>query len=255
MYRYGLKLWSINTNYIKDAINLYERGRYAYIELFIVPGSFDTHIAAWVNLDIPFILHAPHSMKGLNPARRELESRNLKLAGETFRFADKLAAEIVIFHPGVEGMLEETVRQMKLMADDRIVVENKPHFGIGNIICNGTSPDEISLVMNEAGVGFCLDIGHAICAANARKVAPLDYINDFCMLRPKMYHLSDGSFDGNVDEHLHFGDGDYDLATLLAYIPDDSLITVETDKDSKENLDDFERDIVGLDKIVYVLRT
>ncbi len=251
MLKYGLKLWSINTQYVKHADVLYEQGMYSFIELFIVPGSFDAYISVWEQLKIPFILHAPHSLSGLNPARRELESQNLKHASEAFRFADRLDAEKVVFHPGIEGNLEETVRQFMIMADNRIVVENKPYFGIGNVICNGTTPDEIRFIMERTGVGFCLDFGHAICSANARGMDPMDYIECFHRLAPTLYHLSDGASDGVQDEHHHLGHGTYDIAALLTDIPEGSQVTVETDKDFQDSLDDFERDIAYLNGLVH----
>jgi len=251
MFRYGLKLWSTNTQYAKHAVSLYDAGRYSFIELFIVPGSLETHLSIWEQLSIPFLLHAPHSLAGLNPARRELESQNLKLAAEVFRFADRLDADKLVFHPGIEGTLEETVRQLSIMADNRIIIENKPYLGIGNVICNGTTPDEIRFIMEKTGVGFCLDLGHAICAANAKSVAPLDYVKEFKSLAPILYHLSDGELEGVLDEHYHLGHGTYDIAALLTDIPEGSQITVETDKDFKDSLVDFERDIIFLNTLLH----
>ena len=47
MKRYGLKLWSINKNYINAAKSLYEKNIYDYIELYAVPNSFDEYAALW----------------------------------------------------------------------------------------------------------------------------------------------------------------------------------------------------------------
>ena len=60
----GLKIWSRNGNYVQPAVDLYEKGMFDYIELFAVPGSA-SYIEKWENLDIPFVLHAPHSQKRL----------------------------------------------------------------------------------------------------------------------------------------------------------------------------------------------
>lgn len=37
----GLKLWSINTDMINKAIKLYEQNYFDYIELYVVPDSYD----------------------------------------------------------------------------------------------------------------------------------------------------------------------------------------------------------------------
>ena len=68
MYKLGLKLWSINTDYYYDeAIRLYNDGVFDYIELYVLPDSFDT-IKKWEKLKIPFTVHAPHFNQGINLA-------------------------------------------------------------------------------------------------------------------------------------------------------------------------------------------
>lgn len=67
----GLKIWSTNTNYLKDAIKLFDKGYYKYIELFVLPGSYRHYIKFWKDLRIPFIIHAPHYREGMNLADKE----------------------------------------------------------------------------------------------------------------------------------------------------------------------------------------
>lgn len=243
MYRYGLKLWSTNRDYVKEAVRLYEKGGYSYIELFVVPGSYNEHAGIWAGLGIPYIIHAPHFDKGLNLAKRDNLIRNVTLAQETIRYADRLDANIIIFHPGIEGDIKETAYQLHEIYDSRIVVENKPHFGFNNVVCNGSTPEDMDYLMATAHVGFCLDIGHAICAANAKRMDPMTYIQQFMSLGPKMFHLSDGEYNGIRDRHDHIGMGKYPLKDIMLLLPSDSYITVETDKDSTSRLDDFEKDI------------
>lgn len=243
MHSYGLKLWSTNRCYVSCALRLYQSGVCDYIELFVEPGSFSGYGELWGALEIPYVIHAPHFDKGVNLAKRGNQETNLRHAEESFRFADRLKAETVIFHPGVEGEVEETVRQMTLIADPRIVVENKPFYGHHGVRCVGSSPEEIGFIMREAGVGFCLDASHAICAANARKIPPMEYLHRFLSLYPRMFHLTDGLSDGIYDRHDHFGKGNYDIAAILRLLPPESTITVETDKDYPDALGDFAADI------------
>ncbi len=71
MYKIGLKIWSINTDYYYDeAIRLYNDGVYDYIGLYVVPNTTDT-IEKWKKLDIPFIVHCPHFAHGFNLAKIE----------------------------------------------------------------------------------------------------------------------------------------------------------------------------------------
>jgi len=250
MYKIGLKLWSTNQNYIKEAIHLFEKGVYQYIELFAVPGSYEKFINLWKSLNIPYVIHAPHSYVGLNPAKKEKRNENLKLINETMRFANDLNVEIIIFHPGVNGEIKETAYQLGQIKDPRIVVENKPFLGLNDEICNGSTLEEIKFVIDKAKVGFCFDIGHAINSANYQKIEHFKYLNEFNKLQPKIYHLTDGDFNGVYDEHKHLGKGSYDIKRIVVEIlPTDCLITVETNKNFKDSLRDFEEDAYFLKNI------
>jgi len=245
MFQLGLKLWSINENYVNEAIKLYDQGVYDFIELYAIPDSFDTQINLWKPLKIPYIIHAPHFRQGLNLAKEECYEQNMKFAVETRKFADELDAENMIFHPGIAGNIEETVRQLNIINDSRILIENKPYYTVlndGNI-CNGHSPEEIEYIINKTALGFCLDIGHCFCSANAKNIEPFEYMEEFLKLNPKMFHLTDNDFSSSIDKHLHFGEGNFDVDKILNYLFDNAKITLETNKDSKENLYDFELDV------------
>ncbi len=259
MFKLGLKLWSINEQYDAEAIRLYRSGTYSYIELFAKPDSYAAHIDRWVALHkeqgIPFIVHAAHSLAGLNPARAEHAERNKVLAKEALRFADALSAPHVIFHPGIDGSDEETIRQIQRWYDPRILIENKPYRPIinkklENILCNGYAPESIARICAEAKTGFCLDIGHAICAANSFNIDPIEYLRRFLPLRPAMYHLADGSYVSEHDQHKNLGQGDYPLKDICALIPEGSKITLETNKKFSESLEDFILDVAHLKEVL-----
>ena len=242
--KFGLKLWSINDNYRKEAIRLYKQGIYYYIELYAVPRTYDTHINLWKDIGIPFVVHAPHFREGLNLAKKEKKTNNMLLISETIKFADTLRADKIIVHPGTSGDISETVHQLEEIDDRRILIENKPYYAIDDgLICNGASVEEIKFVLDNVSVGFCLDIGHAICSANAKKVEPFEYLKRFMKLNPIMYHLTDGDYESIYDRHAHFGTGNYDIEKFSSILPEDCFVTIETLKDSGESLSDFEADI------------
>jgi endonuclease IV/L-amino acid N-acyltransferase YncA len=239
-----LKLWSSNKNYIQEAQRLYDNGIYQYIELFAVPGTFDDVIGLWKELKIPFIIHAPHFREGLNFARPECLGKNKKLAQEALKFADALDAQQVIFHPGVDGDIKETARQLKQLFDSRMVIENKPYCSDdGKLVCNGFSPDEIAFLIAETGIGFCLDIAHAICAANALKKEPIGFIKSFLNLNPKLFHVSDNDWESVKDAHKHLGHGSFKFKEIIQLLPPGSKITLETPHDYSDSLRDFEQDV------------
>lgn len=248
MRNIGLKLWSINTGaYLKESVRLYEKGLFDYIELYVVPDTLDT-LTKWRQLPIPFIIHNAHFIHGFNLAKAECEARNLEIYAQTVKFADALLAEKIIFHGGIDGYASETARQLKLIAEARGVVENKPFIALPNKMggnyCRGSTRKELEFILSESGYGFCLDIGHAICSACSQKIEPYSYVQELMALKPAMYHLSDvEKLFSPYDTHNHLGSGELDLDFLLkSVIPADSFISLETDKDSTENLDDFQAD-------------
>jgi sugar phosphate isomerase/epimerase len=253
MYKFGLKLWSTNENYVADAVRLYNEGFYHYVELYIIPDSFNKCINLWTNLDIPYIIHAPHFRNGMNLAKKEYFDINMKLAEETKKFADELNANIIIYHPGIAGDLEETVRQLNIINDNRIIIENKPYYTVlndGNI-CNGHSHEEIKYILDNTNTGFCLDIGHCFCSANAKKIEPMEYLRQFLTLNPKLFHLTDNDYNSPIDKHYHFGQGNFNVKKIFSVLPSDVSITIETNKDFKDNLSDFEKDINCLNEGFY----
>ena len=256
MYKIGLKLWSTNTDhYLHEAERLYAAGMFDYIELFVVPETMET-LPAWQRLheegQIPFIVHNAHSAVGFNLADAECERRNREIYAQTKLFADALDAEFIIFHGGVDGTPEEVVRQMKNIGESRALLENKPYLPLpgpqNRKVCRGATFDEISYVLSEVGCGFCLDIGHAVCAANSQGLEPYSYIKKLAALKPRMFHLSDvADMASQYDAHLHLGTGALDIMRLKGGdFPMDAMISIETVKNSKTNLVDFAEDVKWL---------
>ena len=277
MYKIGLKLWSINTDYYYDeAIRLYNNGVFDYIELYVVPDTLDT-LQKWKKLrtlapcgrgqgareqetphpnllpqgarehGIPFIIHCPHFAHGFNLAKKEKKESNKKIFKQVQRFADELNAEYIIVHGGIDGNIEETAKQFAALNDSRALIENKPYIALpnrmGGNFCRGYNTEEIKKVIDTANCGFCLDFGHAICAANSLKQEIYSYVEEFIKLKPNMFHLTDiDDITSEYDSHPHIGTGQLDVKRILNLIPEGKNITIETIKNSKENLNDFIED-------------
>jgi len=246
MQKFGLKLWSTNTDfYYEEAKKLHAQGWFDYVELYVVPGTLET-LAQWAKLDIPFTIHAPHFAHGFNLAKKEKEQSNLKIYNEVKAFADELNPDYIIFHGGIDGCIKETARQLAAFNEPRALIENKPFKAIpnkmGGEFCRGYNPEEIKFVIDKAGCGFCLDFGHATCAGRSLQQ---DLLPEFLELKPKMFHITDLE-DSEYDSHLHFGAGVLNIKGLLQTLPENAKITIETNKNSKENLDDFIEDIKWL---------
>lgn len=247
----GLKLWSNNTDhYFDEAKRLYQEGWFDYIELYVVPETVGT-IDKWKTLKIPFTLHAPHFAHGVNLAKKEHEQINYKVFEEVAKFTEGLNAQYVVVHSGIEGTIEETIRQLRQITAQssrltaRLLVENKPYKApLGEKrLCRGATIEEIKKVIDEVGCGFCLDVGHTICTANSLKLAPYEFLTQFNKLNPTCYHLSDNFIDSAVDGHMHLGKGNYDLKKIFDIIDTEKNIAIETNKSSNISLTDFVEDV------------
>ena len=200
---------------------------------------------------ISFIIHAPHFAHGFNLAKKEKEESNLAIYREVKQFADELDAQFIIFHGGIDGDIKETARQLASFNEPRALIENKPYKALpnkmGGEFCRGYNIDEIKLVKETAKCGFCLDFGHAVCAANSLGVNVYDYCKNFLQFEPNMYHLTDlNDITSPYDSHLHLGTGELDFKQIFDMIPSESYITFETVKKSKEDLNDFIEDMEWL---------
>jgi endonuclease IV len=252
MYKLGLKLWSVNESFMNEAVRLYQKGYFYYIELYAVPGSYARYHELWFSMrekyNIPFMIHAPHYAHGFNLAEKNLEYFNMEMYKETKKFADKLKAKYIIFHGGVEGKLEETLRQLKVFNEPRALIENKPYKVLSDsmvtLFCRGAKIDEVKIIIQEACSGLCFDIGHAICAANSLGKEPYEYVKEFIKLVPRMYHLTDiEDMKSEFDSHLNIGNGKLKIKKILNNLSVDAMITMETLKKSNDRLGDFIKDI------------
>jgi len=246
----GLKLYSPDTDLIPDSARLLKKAFLDYIELYIIPGSFENTIAKWKGFECPYVIHAPHSIHGINLARADMRETNQMHFNQAREFADSLGADIIIIHGGNNGSFDETIRQIAFLNDSRSALENKPRVGINNERCAGWSPEEFHRA-SEAGVlhGTVLDFGHAVCAANSSGIDATDIIRGFLAFNPKVFHVSDGNHDSERDIHLNFGKGDFNIREFLSVVPDDGLLTVETPRVQSRYLNDFIDDVSFLRNI------
>ena len=263
MLSLGLKLWSTNTGPLAAvARRLFAEGVYDYLELFSVPGSTAT-IPEWRRLreedGIPFVIHNAHSAQGFNLANRAAEAHNRDIYDESRRFANGLGANRIIFHGGTDGTVEETVRQLKTLHEPRALIENKPVLPLRNPngvkSCRGATVAALERILGGTDCGFCLDIGHAVCAANAQGLEPYAYMRELATrFHPVMFHLSDVlDMASPYDAHPHLGTGALDIARLCREVfPPDATISIETVRDSMTDLDDFRRDVDFLRKVAAI---
>lgn len=253
----GLKLFSNNISSIKKAREYYLAGLFDYLELMAIPGTYRETIKYWKKLKLPYIIHAPHGKYGFNLSLPDMRKQNEKLFRETQKFADDLGADMIIVHPGLTGMIDETARQIKKINDSRIVIENNPYISLFQTKCVGSSPEEIRCVMKATGVKFCLDIAHAIKSAYVRGISYKEYIRRFLELRPKIVHICDCGISGCFDEHQNLGHGEVEFKEILAAmapIMSGMHLTLEVPEKNYKQLKAFRKDRMYIDKLLRMIK-
>lgn len=118
--------------------------------------------------------------------------------------------------------------------DSRLLIENMPWPGF---LC--TSYDELHDFIEQTGVGFCLDIGHAVSYAFTTDIDYHEHLESLFALNPDYYHLSDTRFEvgingWNKDSHLPLGVGSTDWRFVKSLLPDDFIGIFETPMDDRQ---------------------
>lgn len=247
-YLIGLKLWSFNTGACQhEARRLYDAGVFDYLELYVVPGTVDA-LPGWKTLGIPCVIHAAHFKHGFNLAKADCAVANRRIYDEMRRFADEMEARYIIFHGGTFGCIEETARQLAALNEPRALIENKPCItrNEGKILkCRGASVEEIRHVLQEVGCGFCLDIPHALCAANYMQLEQMCMLHQMNAMQPAMYHLAD-MMDASlhIDDHTQLGKGVLDMRQFIpSILAPGAMLTIETTRTRPDALEEFVREV------------
>ena len=261
MRRFGLKLWSKdfikNKDFVNNAEKAIKEGKFDFLELYALPFIFD-EIEKDVKtrfLGIKVVIHAPHAIHELDISNKNEFENNKKRLEASQKFADILDAKYIILHPGLfkgDRYLDESIRQFRAFDDSRLIVENLPGY------CSQTKrehhgilPCEIERFIKEANALFCLDFSHAICGANTYGLDVYEFLRGLNKLNPVMYHLCDGDMNSDLDEHLHFGEGNFDLKKLVNdFTNDESLITMETGHGIPTSVNPWLDDIMYIKQIL-----
>jgi len=241
--KFGLKLWSTNTNLIDQAVHLIDEKVFDYIELFVVP---DSEIKPFL-MDVPYIIHIPHETFGVNIGDPAAKERTLQMINESITWADQLNAKHLILHAG-HGSMQDAIDLLREVSDSRLLIENMPKAGLGGEAMIGYSPSQIEELIGDGDMGLCLDFGHAVKAAVSLGVDYKEYVQGFMELEPRMFHVSDGTLSEEKDEHFNIGEGEYDFTYLLQCVNDNPFgsVTIETPRLNQKSLNE---DIQNVNKI------
>lgn len=247
--RVGIKQFSDQFEQYKEDLIRY-RDKYDYIELYIYPQKTE-YLNDWLNLktnyNIDFTIHAPHFSQHVNLADESYFDFNKKAYETVNTYAKELDAEYTVVHGGMDGSVEEIVRQIEIIKPYKMRIENKPYVAPrkpDTMVCRGATIEEIQYIKNNYGCGFNLDVGHAFCSAVSQKFDQIEYLKQFLELKPDSYHISDGEYNDRIDIHYHLCDGDYDWSKIFPLLDRNLNWTLETiTKKDTEGLSKVVKDI------------
>lgn len=251
--KFGVKLWSTNTELIKQAKTHYDKGDFDYIELSAIIETYDGELLDYLK-GIPVIIHCDvrhnDSQDDVNFADVNCFENNIKAFKEAQKFADYFNSEVIIVHPGHNGTYEAVNNVLAEFNDSRICVENMPGKSCDlKYECLGRTKEEL-MKINVSN--YCLDVAHAIKAAKTLKYGPYELIEQIAELKPKITHVSDGNIDSEVDEHLNIGEGDFEFPTITSIVKGNQniYITLETPKTTNKSLN---ADVCNIKDLIYYL--
>lgn len=216
MIRYGIKLWSINKNYFDKALELFKLGEIDFVEIYIVPDSFNLDELKILK-EIPTVIHSPHFDHNFNIFN--LDKSKIELfKNQVIKTADFLNGQFIILHAGV-GKSEEIFKENAAkIYDKRILIENMPRVALDDRICFGYSLEQLKYIKKH-GLDICLDFTHAIKSAVSQNLDYKKFINSLLNeLKPYYFHICGGEKNKEKDEHLNLFEGDFDLKWIKKII-------------------------------------
>ncbi|MEM4259258.1 MAG: TIM barrel protein [Candidatus Pacearchaeota archaeon] len=189
----------------------------------------------------PWVIHSQHERFGFNNADKHNRENNLRSIRFAINLANRCKSDKIIVHPGInfnsDCSEEEFISLIKYLNDKRLLVENLPINGFDKN-CFGATPEDINQIIKKTGVGFCLDINHAIETALVLKKDYITLLKDFIKLKPAHYHLGGQKLSG-MKTHLSFNDSELNLKEILDLLPEDANITLEVTTDKNKTAEDI----------------
>jgi len=242
----GLKLWSSNHHLFSEAVELFEKKEFDFIEMHAENGSFDTTKLEPLK-GIPVNIHSPNE-NHFNLMQKSEENEHI--FQELFQFADYFNSEYIVIHPGIGNHKEILFNNLEKMKsannkDRTIIIENVPKVCVwpaDNLY--GYTYEMMKEILEVSGAGFCLDFTHAIKSAKSQNIDAKEFINKLMTLNPKVFHVCDADSEEEKDQHMNLGKGNLDLAFIKSKILENGskMVVFETPKE-----DGLSNDVKNMD--------
>lgn len=178
--------------------------------------------------DLRYTVHAPCADMNIACHHERIRRASIEVIAEVAAICDDISAERLVIHPGYcesvygSGMersaraLDRSLAELAELQAEREVVFTIENLGSWDI-CHFRDPSLLDR-LDELGLGFVLDVGHAHLNGNLESFLAAS--------SPVHVHLHDNN--GIQDDHAACGSGTIDFPRVLSSIPPDATLIIET---------------------------
>jgi len=191
---------------------------------------------ACASFDLTYTVHSPTTDINIASCRESIRSASIDLLEEVCRKAGEIDASCIVVHPGFSPWLEmhdksynalrRSLLELAGVQEEHgipIAVENMGSWEVCHFRDTSMLP-----ILEEIGLSFCLDIGHAHING---------VLEEFLALAsPDHIHLHDNS--GTFDDHGALGTGTMDFDRIIPRLPEAGSWIMEV-----KTLGDFDRSV------------
>lgn len=170
-------------------------------------------------VDMEIQIHSPMNDVNIASINPTLRRASIKEINKTLKLANEIDVDMITVHPGIYSPLSiywdktaktaiESLIKIKKKGEEydiTIAMENLPEMWLA--LCS--KPEETADFLDETGLDFCLDVGHAYTSNS---------LKEFLDFEPVNVHLHDNM--GEEDSHIELGEGKIDFELILNSLKD-----------------------------------
>ena len=222
MIKYGLKLWTSNSNLFRKVFFAYRKNFFDFIELYHDANKKVDFEKVKILSKIPTFIHNTHD-SGFHEFK--IGNKQLAIWKKTKQLADSFKSPYIIVHPGKSLDFDEFKKNFKRINDLRILIENMSGLDVYGDLTLGYNLSQLEKIRKISKV--CFDLEKAVKSACYQKIDYKEFIVDSIKsLKPFYFHISGGDKNTTQDEHKNLWEANFDLKWMK-----NELLKISKDKD------------------------
>ncbi len=239
MIKYGLKIWSNNTDWFEEAVERHKREEFDFVEIYSNSEVAHDYLALEKLKQIPVLAtHIGHLDKaGFHDFFLTKEQEPAWQM--TRELTDFFEAPRIVVHPANNHNPGSFWENLKKLNDERIIIETMPVISPlgGENRKFGTNIDDIIEISKQKKI--CLDICKSIKAAVYHDKPYKEFLLEILgEIEPEYMHISGCDLRSPIDQHLDLWEAEFDVKwireTIEEYAKDKVVyLAFETPKSGK----------------------